>query len=49
MGQPHRIHRLRDALERILAHPDFDRVWVTRPGEIYDFCRTLPPHVVPGG
>ena len=36
MGQPHRIHRLRDALERILAHPDFDRVWVTRPGEIYD-------------
>ena len=49
MGQPHRIHRLRDALEGILAHPDFDRVWVTRPGEIYDFCRTLPPHVVPGG
>lgn len=48
MGQPHRVHRLREALERILSHPGFDQVWVTRPGEIYDYCRTLPAGTVPG-
>lgn len=47
-GQPHRIRALRDGLKRILSHPGFDRVWLTRPGEIAAYCETLPKGVVPG-
>jgi peptidoglycan/xylan/chitin deacetylase (PgdA/CDA1 family) len=47
-GQPHRVRALRDGLRRILRHPDFDRVWLTRPGEIAAYCETLPEGVVPG-
>jgi len=48
MGQPHRLRALRDGLRRILAHPHFDRVWLTRPGEIAAYCESLPAGTVPG-
>jgi peptidoglycan/xylan/chitin deacetylase (PgdA/CDA1 family) len=48
MGQPHRLRALRDGLRRILAHPHFDRVWLTRPGEIASYCESLPAGTVPG-
>ena len=47
-GQPHRLRALRDGLRRILAHPNFDRVWLTRPGDIAAYCESLPPGIVPG-
>jgi allantoinase len=47
-GQPHRLRALREGLRTILAHPHFDRVWLTRPGEIAAYCESLPPGVVPG-
>ena len=47
-GQPHRLRPLREGLRRILAHPNFDRVWLTRPGEIATYCESLPPGIVPG-
>jgi peptidoglycan/xylan/chitin deacetylase (PgdA/CDA1 family) len=47
-GQPHRLRALRDGLRRIRAHPRFDRVWLTKPGEIADYCASLPAGVVPG-
>src|SRR4051794_12272301 len=49
MGQPHRLNALREALRRIREHAGFDRVWLTRPGEIFDHCRALPPGTLPGG
>jgi len=47
-GQPHRVRALRQGLRKILAHPLFDRVWLTRPGEIARYCESLPKGVVPG-
>jgi len=46
-GQPHRLRVLRDGLRHILGHQDFNRVWVTRPGEIAAHCASLPPGIVP--
>jgi allantoinase len=47
-GQPHRLRVLRDGLRRIMAHPKFDRVWLTRPGEIATYCEALPAGTIPG-
>lgn len=47
-GQPHRLRALRSAFDRMLNHPKFDRVWLTRPGEIAAYCETLPKGTVPG-
>ena len=47
-GQPHRLRALRSAFDRILNHPKFDRVWLTRPGEIAAYCASLPKGIVPG-
>lgn len=47
VGQPHRMHTLRKALEHIVNHPQRDKVWITRPGEIYDHCAALPDGIVP--
>jgi peptidoglycan/xylan/chitin deacetylase (PgdA/CDA1 family) len=47
-GQPHRLRALRDGLRRIHAHPNFDRVWLTRPGDIAAYCESLPAGIVPG-
>jgi peptidoglycan/xylan/chitin deacetylase (PgdA/CDA1 family) len=48
MGQPHRLRALRNGLRRIVEHPAFDRVWLTRPGAIAAHCESLPPGIVPG-
>ena len=47
-GQPHRLHALRDGLARMLDSPLFDRVWLTRPGDIAAYCASLPPGTIPG-
>lgn len=46
-GQPFRLRQIRRALQQVLAHPGFDRVWVTTPGEIARFASALPPGGVP--
>jgi peptidoglycan/xylan/chitin deacetylase (PgdA/CDA1 family) len=48
VGQPFRLRALRRALQHIVSHPLFDRVWLTRPGAIYDHCCSLPEGVIPG-
>jgi allantoinase len=48
MGQPHRLRVLREGLQRMLMHPLFDRVWLTRPGDIARYCEKLPPGTIPG-
>lgn len=47
-GQPHRLRALRDGLRHMLGHRHFNRVWLTRPGEIAAHCAALPPGTVPG-
>jgi allantoinase len=47
-GQPFRLRGLRRALKHCVEHPQRERVWWTRPGEIADFCYQLPPGTVPG-
>jgi len=47
-GQPHRLRALRNGLRRILQHPKFDRVWLTRPGDIASHCESLAPGIVAG-
>jgi hypothetical protein len=47
MGQPHRLR----CCARSSAHQQpqhFDRVWLTRPGDIADHCIALQPGLVPG-
>lgn len=48
VGHPYRLRALRRALKHIVDHPRRDKIWFTRPGEIFDHCATLPPGVVPG-
>ena len=48
MGQPFRLNRLRQALEHCRSHAGADRVWWTRPGEIADYCYSLPAGTLPG-
>jgi len=50
VGQPYRLRALRRALDYIVNHPQRDKVWFTRPGDIYDHCSQLPTGVmaVPG-
>jgi allantoinase len=46
-GQPFRLHPLRDALRHCLEHRHRDRVWITRPGEIADYCYAMPEGIIP--
>jgi allantoinase len=48
VGQPYRLRSLRRALQHIANHPNRDKVWFTRPGEIYDHCAALPAGTMPG-
>ncbi len=48
VGQPFRLTQLRRALEHIVHHPQFGKVWFTRPGAIANHVRTLPVGTVPG-
>ncbi len=41
-GQLYLIYALRKALEHILNYPNRDKVWITRPSEIYDYASSLP-------
>ena len=43
-----RLRVLREIFRSILSHRHFDRVWLTRPGDIADHCIALPPGLVPG-
>ena len=47
VGQPYRLRSLRRALQHIVNHPNRDKVWFTRPGEIYDHCAALPAGIMP--
>lgn len=47
-GQPFRLRTLRQALRHCLEHPLKDRVWVTRPCDVADYCYSLPPGIIPG-
>ncbi len=42
VGQPYRLRALRRALKHICNHPSRDKIWFTRPGDIYDHCNELP-------
>jgi allantoinase len=48
VGQPYRTRALRRALKYIVDHPLRDKIWFTRPGEIFDHCAGLKPGTVPG-
>jgi len=46
IGRPYRLRRLRRALQHILAYRE--RIWLTRPRDIYAHVASLPAGVVPG-
>lgn len=46
VGQPYRLRALRRALTYIANHPQRDKIWFTRPGEIYDHCAALPTGIM---
>ena len=46
VGQPYRLRALRRALHYIVNHPQRDKVWFARPGDIYDHCSQLPAGVM---
>ncbi len=48
VGQPYRLAGLRDILAHITGHPDADRIWFTRPREIFAHVSSLPKGTVPG-
>ncbi|MFC3337080.1 polysaccharide deacetylase family protein [Paracandidimonas soli] len=47
VGQPYRLRALRRALKHICNHPSRDKIWFTRPGDIYEYCNTLPEGALP--
>jgi allantoinase len=47
IGQPFRLRPLRQALKHCVEHKYRERVWMTRPGAIADYCCALPPGVIP--
>jgi peptidoglycan/xylan/chitin deacetylase (PgdA/CDA1 family) len=47
VGQPFRMQPLGKALKHCLQHPHFDRVWMTRPGEISRYCYSMPEGIIP--
>jgi len=46
VGQAFRLGPLRKALKHCVTHPQADKVWFTRPGEIADYCYNLPEGTV---
>jgi len=49
MGQPFRMTPLAAAFKHCVNHQFKDRVWLCTPGEIADYCYTLPAGTIPGG
>ena len=47
-GQPFRLRNLRLALQHCLKHAHKERVWLTKPGDIAQYCLSLPPGLIPG-
>lgn len=45
VGQPHRLRHLKRALRHIAKHRD--RIWLTTPGAIANYCQSLPAGIVP--
>lgn len=48
MGQPFRLKHLRRILTHFANHPERDKVWFTRPGEIADYVTALPQGTLRG-
>ena len=48
VGQPYRLAGLRDILAHIRNHPEADKIWFTRPRDIYAHVASLPKGTVPG-
>lgn len=48
VGQPFRFAQLRKALRYIMNHPERDKVWFTKPGEIAKYAAGLPKGTIPG-
>jgi hypothetical protein len=46
VGRPYRLRQLRRAFKHILRHRD--RIWLTRPRDIYAHIASLPSGMVPG-
>lgn len=46
-GQPFRTRVIRQALAHCLQHRNADRLWITRPGEIAQYCYSLPTGIIP--
>ena len=46
VGRPYRLRQLRRAFEHILRYRD--RIWLTRPRDIYAHIASLPAGMVPG-
>jgi len=47
-GYPFRLRPLRKALKHCFQNRYMDRVWKCRPADIADYCRMLPPGIIPG-
>jgi hypothetical protein len=41
-GQPFWLAQVRQALQTLVQHPGFDKVWVTTPGGIAEYAAGLP-------
>jgi peptidoglycan/xylan/chitin deacetylase (PgdA/CDA1 family) len=48
VGQPFRLPALRRALKHCIECSKRDRVWWTRPGDVSDYCYSLPAGMIPG-
>ena len=46
-GQPFRLAQVRQALQTLMQHPGFDKVWITTPGGIAEYAAKLPAACVP--
>lgn len=46
-GQPFRLAQVRQALQALVKHPSFEKVWVTTPGKIARHAASLPAPCVP--
>lgn len=44
VGQPYRLRHLRRALTHVAEHRD--RIWLTRSGEIHEYCRSRIPELI---
>jgi hypothetical protein len=47
-GQPYRLRPFREALTKLVKHKLSERVWFCTPGEVADYCYTLPFGTLPG-